>query len=161
MLESGGVGPFSERGLDEALGLTVCLRGIRFDLDVLDAELLAGAGEGFGEIAAAIVGHDALDGDTEAFEIRDGGEEEGDGALLLLVREDVGTCDTRMIVNGNVDEFPACPLATAMAGAASGDAVADAAEAAELLNVEMDYLRRASRARSVGVAPAARGWRAG
>jgi hypothetical protein len=31
-------------------------------------------------------------------------------------------------------------LGTALAGTASGDAVADAAEAAELLNVEMDYL---------------------
>ena len=99
---------------------------------MLDAQLLASAGEGFGEIAAAIVGHDAFHGDAEAFEIGDGGEEEGDGAFLLLVGEDVGTCETRMIVDRNVNEFPALALA-ALAGAASGDAVADAAEAAEFL----------------------------
>jgi hypothetical protein len=33
----------------------------------------------------------------------DGGEEEGDGALLLLVGEDVGARDTGMVVDGNAD----------------------------------------------------------
>src|SRR6266568_1699405 len=97
---------------------------------------------GFDSSSSTIVGHDAFHGDAEAFEIGDGGEEQGDGAFVLLVGEDVGTCDTRMIVDRNVNEFPACALAAALAGAASGDAVADAAEAAELLNVEMDYLAR-------------------
>lgn len=45
-----------------------------------------------------------------------------------------------MVVDGDVDEFPACALATAIAGAASRDAVTDAVEAAELLDVEMDDL---------------------
>jgi hypothetical protein len=140
VLEGGGVCPFSERGLNEALSLAVSLRGVRLDLDVLDAELLAGAGEGFGEIAAAIVGHDALDDDAEGFEVADGCEEESNGTFLLLVREDIGTGDTGMVVDGNVDEFPAGALAAAMTGAASGDPVADAVEAAKLLDVEMDDL---------------------
>jgi hypothetical protein len=50
MLEGGGIGPLSERRLDEALGLAVGLRAVGLDLDVLDAELLAGVGEGFREI---------------------------------------------------------------------------------------------------------------
>src|SRR5258706_12571406 len=91
VLEGGGVGPFSERGLDEAFGISVGLGRIGLDPDVLDAKLLAGAGEGFREIAAAIVGHDAFDGDAEALEVSDRGEEEGDGAFLPLIREDVGT----------------------------------------------------------------------
>jgi hypothetical protein len=45
-----------------------------------------------------------------------------------------------MVVDSDVDEFPACTLTAAIACAASGDAVAHAAETAELLNVEMDDL---------------------
>lgn len=41
----------------------------------LDAELPADAGEGFRDIAAAVVGHDAFDGDAEALEVGDRGEE--------------------------------------------------------------------------------------
>src|SRR5260221_2213673 len=73
VLECGGVGPFSECGLNEALGLAVRLRGVGLDPDVLDSELLAGAGEGFGEIAAAIVSHDAFDGNAKALEVGNGG----------------------------------------------------------------------------------------
>ena len=45
-----------------------------------------------------------------------------------------------MVVDSDVDEFPACTLATAIARAATSDAVADAVEAAEFFNVEMDDL---------------------
>src|SRR5262245_65898068 len=45
-----------------------------------------------------------------------------------------------MVVDSDVDEFPACTLTAAIACAASGDAVAHGAETAELLNVEMDDL---------------------
>src|SRR2546430_9410850 len=45
-----------------------------------------------------------------------------------------------MVFDSDVDEFPAGTLTAAIACAASGDAVAPAAEAAELLNVEMDDL---------------------
>ena len=64
MLEGCGVGPFPERGLDEAFGLAVGLWRVGLGLDVLEAELPAGAGEGLGFVAAAIVGHDAFDGDA-------------------------------------------------------------------------------------------------
>src|SRR4029450_8957141 len=43
-----------------------------------------------------------------------------------------------MVVDSDVDEFPACTLATAIARAATSDAVADAVEAAEFFDVEMD-----------------------
>ncbi len=110
------------------------------DTDVLDSELFASAGEGFGEVAATIVSHDAFDGNAEAPEVGDGGEQERDGAFLLLVGEDFSTRYPRMVVDSHVDEFPACALTAAIACAASGDAVAHAAETAELLNVEMDDL---------------------
>src|SRR5215471_13900646 len=136
MLEGSGISPFSQRGLDEAFGFAVGLRGVRLNPDVLDSELFAGAGEGFGEVAATIVSHNAFDGNAEAPEVGDGGDQERDGAFLLLVAEDLSTRYPRMVVDSDVDEFPACTLTAAIACAASGDAVAHAAETAELLNVE-------------------------
>ena len=138
MFESGCVGPFSEGGLDVAIGL----RRIGLDLDVLDAELLASAREGFRVVAAAIVGHDALDGDAEGFVVGDGGEQEGNGTLLFLIGEDIGKGDAGMIVDGDMDALPAGPLATAMSGAPPGDAMSDAVEAAELFDSEMNDLTR-------------------
>ena len=91
---------------------------------MLDSELFASAGEGFGEVAATIVSHDAFNGNAEAPEVGDGGEQERDGAFLLLVREDLSTRYPGMVVDSDVDEFPACTLTAAIACAASGDAVA-------------------------------------
>jgi hypothetical protein len=83
MLEGSGISPFSQRGLDVAFGFAVGLRGVRLNPDVLDSELFAGAGEGFGEVAATIVSHDAFDGNAEAPEVGDGGDQERDGPLVL------------------------------------------------------------------------------
>src|ERR1700746_3160915 len=90
--------------------------------------------------AATIVSYDAFDGNAEAPEVGDGGDQERDGAFLLLVGEDLSTRYPGMVVDSDVDEFPACTLTAAIACAASGDAVAHAAETAELLNIEMDDL---------------------
>src|SRR6516225_2120762 len=139
MLVGSSISPFSQRGLDEAFGFAVGLRGVRLNPDVLDSKLFASAGEGFGEVAATIVSHDAFDGNAEAPEVGDGGDQERDGAFLRLVGEDLSTRYPRMVVDSDVDEFPACTLTAAIACAASGDAVAHAAETAEL-NVEMDDL---------------------
>src|SRR5262249_34261456 len=68
------------------------------------------------------------------------GDQERDGAFLLLVGEDLGTRYPGMVIDSDVDEFPACTLTAAIACAASGYAVAYAAETAELLNIEMDDL---------------------
>src|SRR5262250_1896681 len=147
MLEGSGISPFSQRGLDEAFGFAVGLRGVRLNPDVLDSELFASAGEGFGEVAATSVSHNAFDGNAEAPEVGDGGDQERDGAFLLLVAEDLSTRYPRMVVDSDVDEFPACTLTAAITCAASGDAMAHAAETVELLNVEMVARGVASRPR--------------
>lgn len=49
-----GVGPFPKRGLDEALGLSICLGGIGLGADVLDGQLLAGVAEGVSLVATAL-----------------------------------------------------------------------------------------------------------
>src|SRR3954468_14313528 len=83
------VGPFAQGGLDKALSLTVCLGRIRLGPDVLEAEIAAGAAEGFGAIAGTIVGHHTGNRDAEVRVVGDRRLEEGDRALLFLVREDL------------------------------------------------------------------------
>ena len=83
-----GVGPFSQRGLYEALGLAVGLGRVGLCADMLDAETGAGASEEVRLRASAVVGHDAGHGYAEAFVLGDGLDEEGGGAVLFLVWED-------------------------------------------------------------------------
>ena len=55
------------------------------------------------------------DGDAEALIVGDGGLEEGDRALLLLVGQDLGEGEARGVVDADVDEFPAGAAATCSA----------------------------------------------
>ncbi len=75
-----GIGPFAQGRLDEAFGLAVGPWCVGFGADVLDGESFAGIAPGEGPVAGTVVGHDAFDGDAEAFVVRDGGLEEGCGA---------------------------------------------------------------------------------
>ena len=59
-----GVGPFAQQGLDEAFGLAIGARRIGPCADVAQAEPAAGFGEEAGDVARAVVGHDALDLDA-------------------------------------------------------------------------------------------------
>ena len=81
-------GPFAQSGLDEALSLAVGLGRVGFCSDVLDAELFACSRESERFVAASVIGHDAIDGDAEAFVVGDGGAQEGDGAAFSFVRKD-------------------------------------------------------------------------
>lgn len=62
------------------------------------------------------------------------------GAALLLARHDPGEGNAGVIVDGDMDELPAHAPAVALSLAVAGDAVADAVEAAKLLDVDMDHL---------------------
>ena len=110
MLEGSCVGPFSERGLNEAFRLSVGLRGVRFGGEVFDSELFAGMREGLQTIATAIIGHDATDSNAEAFVVGNGGAQKGNGAVLLLIWKDVGASDAGMVIDGDVNEVPADAL---------------------------------------------------
>ena len=65
VLIGAGVGPFSQGGLDEALGLAVSFGRIGLGADVLEAEAAAGVTEGEGPVARAVVGQPL--GDVGAF----------------------------------------------------------------------------------------------
>src|SRR3954451_15459599 len=132
------VGPFAQGGLDKALGLAVCLGRIRLGPDVLETEIAAGGAEGLGAIAGAIVGHHTGNRDAEVRVVGDRRLEEGDRALLLLVREDLREGHPGGVVDADVDELPSDAPAFALTGSIAGDAMADAVEAAELFDIDVD-----------------------
>jgi hypothetical protein len=140
------VGPLAQTSLDEALGLAVGLGRIGFGPDVFEAEPLAEPAEGKRFVAGAVVGHHPLDLDAEAFVVGQSSLEEGVGTAFLLVGHDLGEGDARVIVDGDMDKLPAEPFAPcspiALSSAIAGDAVANAIDPAELLDVDVDHLAR-------------------
>src|SRR3954449_2840574 len=136
------VGPLPERRLDEALGLAVSFWRIGPGADVLDAQVPASVTEGEGFVTTAVVGHDAGDGDTEAFVISHGRLEEGNGTIGLLIGLDLGKRDTGVIVDADMDELPADATAVALTGAVAGDAVAGFCEGGGVFCCGGDHLAR-------------------
>ena len=67
----------------------------------------------------------------------------GDGAWGFLIGVDLGERDARGVIDADMDELPTASRArttwVVLAGPITGDAMADALEAAELLDVEMDH----------------------
>lgn len=133
-----GVGPFAQRGLDEAFGLSIGLVRVGSREDMAQAEGFAGLPEGFGAVARAVVGHDAFDLDAEPGVIGQRGLEEGDRTFLLFVRHDLGEGEARGVVDCDMDELPAGAAMIALAAAIAGDAMADLIEAPEFFDVDAD-----------------------
>ena len=73
---------------------------------MLDAEVPASVAEGECLVATPIVGHDASDGDAEAFVIGHSCLEKGNSAVRRLVGLDLGEGDAGMVVDADVDETP-------------------------------------------------------
>ena len=112
MLIGPGVGPLAQRGLDEALGLAVGFRRIGLGAYVLETEPLAQPAESKGLVARAVVGHDALDLDAEAFVVGKSSLEECGGAASPLTVHHLGESDTGVVIDGDMDELPTRPFAT-------------------------------------------------
>src|SRR6185295_14549744 len=140
------IGPLAQAGLDEALGLSVGLGRIGLGPDVFEPEPPAESAEGKRFVAGAVVGHHPLNLDAEAFVVGQSGLEEGGSTAFLLIGHDLGEGDARVVVDGDMDELPAEPFAArspiALPSAIAGDAVANAIDPAELLDIEVDHLAR-------------------
>jgi len=135
---SASVGPFAQRGLDEALGLAIGARSVRPGeamLDMLLGESFLKAGLA---IAGAVIGEHAADGDGEAGVIGPGHEEEQNRGAVGLVRHQGGEADAGVIVDGDVQVFPAGPAR--FLSSASVPAMAGAHDPAQALHVEMDHI---------------------
>jgi hypothetical protein len=101
---------------------------------------LAGLGQVTGFITGAVAGHDAGDFDAQAFVISDRRFQELNGADGLFVRLDLGEGDARGVVDADMDEFPANAPAVALPPAVAGNAVANALETPEFLDIDVDQL---------------------
>src|SRR5215213_1720918 len=132
------VGPFAQGGLDEALSLAVCLGRIGLGPDVLEAEIAAGGPKRLGAKAGAIVGHHTGNRDAKVRVVGDRRLEEGDRALLFLVRKDLREGHAGGVVDADVDELPSDAPALALPRSVAGDAMADPVEAAELFDIDVD-----------------------
>jgi hypothetical protein len=106
-----GVGPFAQGSLDEALGLAVGARRVGLGAQVAQAGISAGTTEIMLAVGRAVVGHDALDGDAMAVEPGERALEEGDGAGLLLIGQDLAVGKPCGIVDHDVQNLPAAVVA--------------------------------------------------
>lgn len=71
-----------------------------------------------------------------------GALEEGGGVVLALRWQDLGIGEPGRIIDGDVQEVPAMPSIGVHARTARREAMADAIDLAQLLDVEMDHLAR-------------------
>ena len=134
-----GVSPLAERGLDEAFGLAIGLGSVGPGEALLESESADGGAHGAGAVAGAVVGVDALGVDAMLFKEGESGVEEGDGAGGGFIREELSEGHAGMVVDGDVEELPACARGV-IALAVAGDAMARAHNARELLDVKMDKI---------------------
>jgi len=133
-----GIGPLAGDGLDEAFGLAVSLGAIRFGEEMCEAELMAGGGEGFGAIGGAAISQELLDVDAVSGVEGEGLVEGVEDALGPFVREQTSEGEAGMVIDGDVEAFDAS--AWVAGGAIAGGADTGMAEAAELLDVEVEEL---------------------
>ena len=103
-----------------------------------DSLLCQQVAEGEAFIGRSVVGHDPLDADAEALEPGQCAAGKSDSAVGFFVGEDFAVGQAAGIVDGDVEIFPAGAALVALAGAITGDAVADAVDAAEFLDVDVD-----------------------
>jgi hypothetical protein len=101
------IGPLPQSGLNKTFGLAVGARGIGASVFMADGVLLTEVAEGQGAVAGAVVGKDALDADTQSLVVGDSRSQESGGGEGLLVRQDQGEGDARVIVDRDMNEVEA------------------------------------------------------
>src|SRR6516165_7191863 len=95
-------------------------------------------------IAVAIVSHDPFDHDAVASEPGERPFQKSRGGFLALVRQNLVVGEPAGIVDADMQALPTDPVMSIdRAGAAPGDAMADAGDPSELLGVEVQQLARA------------------
>ena len=107
---------------------------------MFETEVFAGVPEGQGPVARSVIGHDPFDGDIEAPVPSEGGVQEGDGTVFFLVWQDVCEAEAGVVVDADVDVFPAPVGSASWAGSIAVYAVPDLVEAAEFLDIDVDHL---------------------
>ena len=132
------ISPLASDGLDEAFGLAIGLRAVRFGEEMLEAQLVAGSGEELGAISRAAIGKDALDEDAVILVKGDGLVESGQDAGSFFIGKKAGKSDAGMVINGDVQAFDTS--ARIAMGTVAGGANAGLEKAAKLFNIKMKQL---------------------
>ena len=110
---------------------------------MFEAELIAGLAKGSRAIARAVVGHDPLYRDAQACVIDHRRLKESDGAGFSLIPPHLAKGDAGRIVDADMDKLPSnTEVAIDDAGLSSCDPMADGADPAELLDIDMDEFAR-------------------
>src|SRR5215218_2431779 len=150
-LVADGVSPVAQQGLDESFGLAVGARPIGAGADLPDVKAGTGRGEGLGEIAGAVVGHDAFDAHAALGEPSHGALEEACAGVAAFVVEDLDVRDAAVVVDGDVHTVPAvAPVSVSTGLGSARDAVSGPAKPAQLLDVEMHELARTTPLIAIG-----------
>src|SRR6266566_3446787 len=92
--------------------LPLVLRSIRARADVADAKGFAGDGMDGGAVAGAVVRNQPLDADAVAAVKDNGAVEEADRSDGFLIGQDLGVGESAVVVDGDVDVFPADGVAS-------------------------------------------------
>jgi hypothetical protein len=124
--------------LDEGFGLAVGGWGVDAGALVGDAEMAADVREVVGVEAGSVVGEHTPCGDAEALEVGHGCGQEAGGGVRLFVRVECGVGDAGVIIDGDVEELPAC--STSLVPGVAGDAMAGLDDAGELLDVDVQQV---------------------
>ena len=115
------VSSFAQSGLNEAFGFAVGAWSIGSGEVVADAEFSASVAEQMRTVTVTIVGEQAANGDAALGEESDGGTEEGDGSIGLLVGQDAGEGEAGVVVDGDMQRFPTSKLRTTAATAVAAN----------------------------------------
>lgn len=135
-----GVGPFSERGLDEAFCLAVGLGRVGLGAPVPDLHLLAGVAEAVRAVAAPVVGQQGAYLDAMTAEELARVFQEPHRGRGLLIRQQLGKGQPGVVVDGHMQRQHAgmLPLSAQPAIAAQRDL----AEARHALDIQMHQVAR-------------------
>src|SRR5215475_9259212 len=134
------VRPFAQAGLHEALSLAVGFGRVGPGAQMLDVEQAQGFGIAVRAEADAVVGHDPMDLDAVSTIEAQRVEEKAQAGAAFFIGQDFRVSDARMVVDGQVQIFPADPAGVALSGSIAGDPVTDPVELAQLFDVDMDDL---------------------
>ena len=136
-----GIGPFVEQRANEAFRFAVGLGAIGARPAVFDAGASHHVLDIVPEIAGAVVGENAPDADAELGEVQQRAQEKRRGRGPVFAREDFRVRNACAVIDRDVHVLPA-DARTASASIAV-NAMADAANLPELLDVEMHEVARA------------------
>src|SRR6516165_1990831 len=121
MLVGLGISPFAQRCLDKALGLAIGLGHVRLGSDAFETEPATSTSKGVRFVAGAVVGHDALDRDSQAGIVGAGGLQEGDGTGSFLILQHLAESDPGRVADADTNELPAQALAFWRSGCSDRD----------------------------------------